>query len=91
MLEVLYLRETTEPAMNQIWREGGGYRLGLKASKDLMAFIYLYVDDILSHIPVIMEIHQEVFMSTALCLQYWEWYCEHTPQLAIASYDKCCC
>lgn len=56
MLEVLYLRETTEPAMNQGWREGGGYRLGLKASKDLMAFIYLYVDDTLSHIPVMMEI-----------------------------------
>lgn len=50
MQEVLYLRASTEQAMNQHWMEGG-YGLGLKGSTDLMALIYLCVDDIFSHIP----------------------------------------
>lgn len=72
MLEVLYLRACTEPAMNQVWREGSGYGSGLKASTDLMALIYSCVDDILSHIPRhdgdINGYRAEVLMTTALCV-----------------------
>lgn len=71
MQEVLYLRASTEPAMNQRWRDGG-YGLGLKASTDLMALIYLYIDDILSHIPGhdrdSSGYRAEVFTTRALCV-----------------------